>query len=370
MDLLKIQPYPFIYNEKQYNGCMYSWQDFCRGCSKKYCFSCQGDEIHTCERGISYIRVSKEIVIGGIIVPSGPLSSAQKKSNKYARCIKFDELKHFIIKLKYAIEICNDKNLLVNNIPPKKKTRAKPEINFKFIFHDIKSIIATIIRNINVAVEMKNSESIPFEDKLKNYGDDREKAIYYASRMLEEKLSIFELAQDTDKVKDKYSYKKFRFHGLVYKYIKIYEALFSNKNLKINKREGSYRELYTNPIAISSILQNLLDNAYKYSPQDATIDLSIVENDMNITFMISSYGPKITDFQKIYECGHREESAQVLVQEGGGYGLYLSKKICDILGIKIEASQDTDCIGDCYYKTNFSIKIPFYLYAENILDNL
>lgn len=315
------------------------------------------------------MRVSKEVVIGGIIVQTGPLSSAQQKSNRYTICIKFDDFKHLIVKLKHAIEAYNDKNLLNNNKSPQKKTKAQHEINFKFIFHDVKSIIATIIRNINVAVEMKNSESIPFEDKLKNYGDDREKAIYYASRMLEEKLSIFELAQDTNKVKDKYSYKKFRFHGLVHKYVKIYEVLFASKNLKLNKKENSHIDLYTNPVAISSILQNLLDNAYKYSPQDATIDLSVLEDDKNIIFTISSYGPRIINFEKIYECGHREESAQNLVQEGGGYGLYLSKKICDILGIKIEVTQDSDCIGDRYYKTNFSIKIPFYLYAENILDN-
>ncbi len=368
MELLKIQPYPFIYNEEHFDGSIYSWPEFCRGCPIKSCFSCEGDEIHTCGRGISYIRVSRRAVIGGIIVPNGPLSLAQKKANRYAKCIKFDELKHFIVILKHTIEAHNESSLSSNSFTPKNKIKVKPKIDFKFIFHDVKSIIATIIRNINVVVEMKNSESLPFEDKLNNYGDDREKAIYYASRMLEEKLSIFELAQDTDKIKDKHNYKKFRFHGLVHKYIKIYEILFTSKNLKISKKEDSHIELYTNPIAIASILQNLLDNAYKYSPQDTTIDLSIVENDRNITFTVSSYGPKIADFKKIYEYGHREESAQVLVQEGGGYGLYLSKKICDILGITIEANQDvTDYMYE-RYKTNFTIKIPFHLYAENILE--
>lgn len=76
-------------------------------------------------------------------------------------------------------------------------------------------------------------------------------------------------------------------------------------------------------------LGNLLDNAIKYSPNDATITISVRAYEMFTEICVSDHGCGIpeADQAKIFTRFYR--SAEVASQEGIGLGLYLARQIME-----------------------------------------
>jgi two-component system, OmpR family, phosphate regulon sensor histidine kinase PhoR len=110
----------------------------------------------------------------------------------------------------------------------------------------------------------------------------------------------------------------------------------------------------TDPLALTSILNNLLENASKYSEPGTMIELSIQVNDDSWSLAVSDSGIGIPQdevqhiFTRFYRIGN-EETRQ---SKGTGLGLYIVKQIAQALQGKI------------FYKPNqpkgsvFSITFP------------
>lgn len=75
------------------------------------------------------------------------------------------------------------------------------------------------------------------------------------------------------------------------------------------------------------VINNLLDNAIKYSKENIIVDLHCERN--QITISIKDYGPGIseTDKQKIFEKFYRAGNEATRSSRGTGLGLYLIKQI-------------------------------------------
>lgn len=87
----------------------------------------------------------------------------------------------------------------------------------------------------------------------------------------------------------------------------------------------------------------ILENAVKYSPRDSEIDVTFNEKTHCWTEVnISSVGPFISpeEIKKIYEKKFRGTNASIVNSEGGGYGLFFVKLICDSHNIEIEIKID------------------------------
>jgi len=74
---------------------------------------------------------------------------------------------------------------------------------------------------------------------------------------------------------------------------------------------------------------NLIDNAVKFSPDEAEITIRLEKQGENICFLIKNYGPVIPEeyfekvFSKFFQCDSSRRS------EGNGLGLALAKRIVD-----------------------------------------
>jgi signal transduction histidine kinase len=77
---------------------------------------------------------------------------------------------------------------------------------------------------------------------------------------------------------------------------------------------------------------NVLENASKYSPEDAPIDLSVTSDDCNIYFDVQDYGPGISqeDQRTIFKPFQRGKSDLNDVP-GGGIGLALVHQIVRLM---------------------------------------
>lgn len=371
-NILSIQEYPFYFNGIMENGSKYTWPEICASCTIKNCLN-NDKIISTCSHGFSYIWISDEVMLGGILIRKPNESTAEKKNTKkyHKNITKKEKFESIANKISYIVKQQNE--LKANNLPANEIQNTSThdfmadlgeKIDKAFsTLHEYKSFVSAIVKNINVIIEERHSGS-DFESKL-NKSNKNEKAIYYLSRMMDGKLRNAAYIHNKDSIKDKSKYVRFRFHGLLHKYLKIYEVVFTSKQIHLSNKFSSEEELFTNSDALSVIIQNLIDNAYKYAPHESNVHITCIDTIKGIQISIKSLGPKITNHDKIYMPSHREKEAEEITTEGTGFGLFISKHIANDLGIKLEHSQDATSQNNMFYETTFSMLIPPHLFACN-----
>lgn len=108
------------------------------------------------------------------------------------------------------------------------------------------------------------------------------------------------------------------------------------------------------PKLIRIILQNLLTNAVKYTPEKGTVTVSIVEGEENIRLTVEDTGFGIPEQQKkkIFTKLFRADNIKEHDTDGNGLGLYLVKMIIDKAGGDISFTS-TEHVGSC-----FTVHIP------------
>ncbi len=87
--------------------------------------------------------------------------------------------------------------------------------------------------------------------------------------------------------------------------------------------------LKADPLLIQILINNLLDNAVKYSPRSASVQVKLVQGTSSVEMSIANQGPGIPDEEKgkIFKRFYRIGNESVRTTQGTGLGLYLCKKI-------------------------------------------
>ncbi len=116
-------------------------------------------------------------------------------------------------------------------------------------------------------------------------------------------------------------------------------------------------EVWVDKDRLEQILTNLIDNAFKYSPESKIIDISIRVDKLNYQDMvridITDYGIGIEaeNQQKIFTKFSRLDNPLTRVTEGTGLGLYISRSLTKIQGGELKLSSTKG-------KTTFSVYLP------------
>lgn len=102
-------------------------------------------------------------------------------------------------------------------------------------------------------------------------------------------------------------------------------------------------------------LENLLDNAHKYSPEKKTVKIDLKRHRSHATITVADQGVGIPaqDIDKVFNMFARVENPTVLQEEGTGIGLYWAKKIITLHSGNIEVASEPD------KGTTFSIQLPY-----------
>lgn len=134
------------------------------------------------------------------------------------------------------------------------------------------------------------------------------------------------------------------------------KPLIKEKHIKLTQAYGTrLKGLQTDQKILRVILQNLLTNAVKYTPNHGKIYLDIRVNKENILQIIvkdTGHGIPKNQQDKIFTKLFRADNASRLDAEGNGLGLYLVKSFVDLCQGKISFTSKEN------KGTTFTVRIP------------
>ncbi len=129
------------------------------------------------------------------------------------------------------------------------------------------------------------------------------------------------------------------------------------KNIRIIfEKETRLPKAKTDPVQISQVLSNLLDNAITYTPAGSVaIRIEKIKGFLKVSVSDTGQGIDKKDVSNLFEKFYRTERAKRSRPGGSGLGLYIAKKIVEAGGgqIKIERSE----VGK---GTTFSFTVPIW----------
>jgi signal transduction histidine kinase len=131
--------------------------------------------------------------------------------------------------------------------------------------------------------------------------------------------------------KIKYNFVPVQYESLVESLIQEVLPLAAKKNIRIELRrpEAMLPKVKLDPDKIHDVLQNLIDNAIKYSHPNSTVKVSIEATKSNITTRVTDTGIGIPKDQqdKIFTRFFRATNAIKNVTEGSGLGLFIAQSV-------------------------------------------
>jgi two-component system, OmpR family, sensor histidine kinase CiaH len=116
---------------------------------------------------------------------------------------------------------------------------------------------------------------------------------------------------------------------------------FPNRTIEFSIEPGKF--IYGDTLLIQIAINNLIENALKYSPEDSTVQVDLTDEGERINVEISDEGVGISDEEKnrVFDKFYRVGNENIRKTKGTGLGLYLTKKIIEDHGAEINITDNT-----------------------------
>jgi signal transduction histidine kinase len=128
----------------------------------------------------------------------------------------------------------------------------------------------------------------------------------------------------------------------------------STQIIKLHVQQGI--SLAGDKFALTSVVTNLIENAVKYSPPCAEIDVSLRRSNGQIQFIVADSGIGINDQEKsrIFEKFYRVGNEDTRKTKGTGLGLFIVKQVLDKhqASIKVKNNHPSGTIFEVTFNAN------------------
>lgn len=161
-----------------------------------------------------------------------------------------------------------------------------------------------------------------------------------------------------------YQFELINFKDLVHFVLDRFDMMVNNheKNYII-RREFTQRDLWMEVDAdrMIQVIDNIMNNAIKYSPDGGVITVRLVETHNNIILSVTDQGLGIPkkDLTKIFDRFYRVDKARAREQGGTGLGLAISREVLKAHGGTIWA-ESRENVGSTFF-----ISLPYEPYEED-----
>ncbi len=203
--------------------------------------------------------------------------------------------------------------------------------------HDLKNPIATIL--INLGTARRRVESMPKEKVMQTLG------------MIEESChrmtNIIVNLLDINKIESgKFSLESTVFspHDCFQQVFEIYKTRAEDKGIQLflENHVPPDTSLCIDKNAFSQILDNLVSNAVKYSPQQKQVFFRQSLEDGLVKIVVQDQGPglSVEDKQKLFGKFQRLSAKPTGGEHSTGLGLSIVKRLCDLMGGRVRCESE------------------------------
>lgn len=192
------------------------------------------------------------------------------------------------------------------------------------VSHELRTPLARLTGHMNIITQNKNE----FPADLKKRLEDMSIEIEELGRMTSNALDLTRLqSEDLAARLELGQIKK-----LVMNLVARLQSSVEHRKLKFQVNIPDIPAIPHDPYLLERVLDNLLLNAVKYSPEGSSIVLSIIEEEDKIRIEVESEGRKISELErdKIFEKFYRSSSDISI--PGSGLGLYLVRQFILMMG--------------------------------------
>jgi signal transduction histidine kinase/DNA-binding response OmpR family regulator/streptogramin lyase len=225
----------------------------------------------------------------------------------------------------------------------KDKEHAEKQFSmFTYMAHELRTPLSLIINPLKSTIDRKNAP----QDDL-----DLNLAYKNAKRLLSltDQLLLFRKAEtDLDELK----ISKINLNSLCREIYDSFTQMAAVKNLNYQFiEENTPAEIYGDYEKLEITLFNLISNAFKFTPNNGTISIELIEKDADVSIIISDTGSGIheNDIDTIFE---KFKQIQSKSSNGFGIGLYVAKYF-----VNKHHGQIT-CTSQIGKGTSFTIVLP------------
>ncbi|MFD1604804.1 two-component regulator propeller domain-containing protein [Flavobacterium artemisiae] len=239
----------------------------------------------------------------------------------------------------------------------KDKEHAEKQFSmFTYMAHELRTPLSLIINPLKSAIERKNNT----EDDL-----DLNLAYKNAKRLLSltDQLLLFRKAETN---LDELKVSKINLNALCREIYESFTQMAAAKNLNYQFiEEKTPTEIYGDYEKIEITLFNLISNAFKFTPNQGSITIEIMENSNDVSIIVSDTGSGIAanDIDTIFE---KFKQIQSKSSNGFGIGLYIAKYFVN------KHHGEINCKSEVGKGTSFIITLPkgnSHFAAMNINEN-
>lgn len=344
----------------------------CSSCRTQECAGGSAGEIGACTFGFNFVKLADNVVANGFIIPTwqNPTKSFKKNSRLLRDLHVTNDTVTRLVLHAAGVEEVSDSEFRRRKEAALAEYRAsdeferdsvsllRPEIQQSLSqVHDYRSLVGQIVQNVNVLLDARGSDEL---DRKLGEAPRELQAIYWSARLMESKLTAALYLMYPERIRDPSKVRRFRLHGLVTKYEKIYEGAFEDRSVRISFAGSSFGDIRANPDAVGVIPHTLIDNALKYAPSDTSVTITFSESDHEIAMTVDSLGPRIhsDELQSIFHLYVRGRDANAVQREGTGFGLALAKHVADELGVSLTVRQERESERPGSYRTFFTAVFP------------
>ena len=123
-------------------------------------------------------------------------------------------------------------------------------------------------------------------------------------------------------------------------FIDSMKSVMKKKDIYIEYQPRHKKNIMADVQALERVMNNLIDNAFKYSPKGSVIEISTVTNNNHIKINIADEGTGISEIDQeyIFDRFYRTASARASENKGSGLGLAIVKNLINSLNGEVGVS--------------------------------
>ena len=223
----------------------------------------------------------------------------------------------------------------------------------RHISHELKTPLAAIREGTELLYDNSVGELNAEQQEISHIIKD---SVFRLQKHIEDLLD-FNIVLDSTSLQDSES---MQINDVVYQVIADRKLDIKRKKIHFNN-DLSDISLFSNRKQVAVIIDNILSNAIKYSPDEGIIDISSILVDENLQLLISDQGIGIdqANQEKIFDAFYQGPPPEQSLIKGSGLGLTIVKELLLRLNGNIEILNEHDQQG-----TKIKITLPRAFHQE------